>query len=387
MMEFTRAMSSERIATYVSFVAEAASVSTTPNAAVLTTAQIDLIALILFVSVARFIAHQRGACSLSVASHSRRGQRRNAGGAAISPPKPMSIAPQTVSKTAFISGHQCSKLLWFRFNEPEKIPPPSASLQAIFDQGHEVGALARRLFPDGIEIGQGITSIDEVVRATSPALRLRRPLFEAGFQYGGAYARADILVPAGSDGWDPIEVKSVTRLKDVHLLDLAFQAYVYSSAGLKLNRCFLLHLNRDYVRLGDVDPNKLFTRTDCTAQAAELSRDVEERLSALHKIIGRSTCPAVPIGPHCERPYACPLHDRCWGFLPEHNVMNLYRGRAKGFVLLKRGITRIVDVPAAHPLTQNQRLQIRAVQSGKPSVSKCTIKTFLNNLEYRAFHE
>ena len=50
-------------------------------------------------------------------------------------------ARPVVSKSKFLNGQQCAKLLWYTFNAKDQIPAPDASTQAIFDQGHEVGAL------------------------------------------------------------------------------------------------------------------------------------------------------------------------------------------------------------------------------------------------------
>ena len=61
-----------------------------------------------------------------------------------------------ISKSKFLWGLQCQKLLWHAYNAKNLIPEPDALQQAIFDQGHEVGALAKLLFPGGIEVGQGI---------------------------------------------------------------------------------------------------------------------------------------------------------------------------------------------------------------------------------------
>ncbi len=71
-----------------------------------------------------------------------------------------------ISKSKFLWGVQCPKLLWHAYNAKDKIPPPDAQAQAIFYQGHEVGSLAKKLFPDGIEVGQGVTDLDETIRLT-----------------------------------------------------------------------------------------------------------------------------------------------------------------------------------------------------------------------------
>ena len=76
-----------------------------------------------------------------------------------------------LSKSKFLSGLQCHKLLWHAYNAKDKIPPPDAQTQAIFDQGHEVGSPAKKLFPKGIEVGQGVTV--RPVQGDTPAGVLR----------------------------------------------------------------------------------------------------------------------------------------------------------------------------------------------------------------------
>ena len=150
-----------------------------------------------------------------------------------------------VSKSKFLWGSQCRKLLWYAYNAKDQIPEPDAAQQAIFDQGHEVDALAKSLYPDGIEVSAGVTDFAQVIRLSLEAAKARKPLFEAGFVHNGGFARVDILNPVGKHAWDIIEVKSSTEVKDVNLIDLAFQAFVYNGAGLNIRRCCVMHVNRD----------------------------------------------------------------------------------------------------------------------------------------------
>ena len=152
-----------------------------------------------------------------------------------------------VSKSKFLWGAQCRKLLWYAYNAKDQIPEPDAATQAIFDQGHEVGALAKSLYPGGIEVSAEVTDFEQVLQESLEAAKARKPLFEAGFVYNGGFARVDILNPVGRSEWDIIEVKSSTEVKDVNLLDPAYQAYVYSGAGLGIHRCCLMHVDRKRV--------------------------------------------------------------------------------------------------------------------------------------------
>jgi len=142
----------------------------------------------------------------------------------------------------FLSGYQCHKLLWNVLQRTDQIPRPDAAQQAIFDQGHEVGALAKSLYPCALRSAR-------TRRTSSRCFRIRlrieceEALFERGFVYNGGLARVDILNPVAKDAWDIIEVKAAHGGQDVNLIDLAFQAFVYSGAGLNIRRCFVMHVD------------------------------------------------------------------------------------------------------------------------------------------------
>ncbi len=56
-----------------------------------------------------------------------------------------------LSKSTFIRGLQCEKSLYlYKHHYRLKDPTPS-SLQAVFDQGTNIGILAQQLFPDGAD--------------------------------------------------------------------------------------------------------------------------------------------------------------------------------------------------------------------------------------------
>ena len=47
-----------------------------------------------------------------------------------------------ISKTKYLNGLQCKKLLWHIYNAPDLIPEPDENTQAVFEQGHLVGDYA-----------------------------------------------------------------------------------------------------------------------------------------------------------------------------------------------------------------------------------------------------
>jgi hypothetical protein len=60
--------------------------------------------------------------------------------------------PPYISKSKFLQGLQCPKLIWSAYNAKHLFPEVDDALQAVFDQGHEVGSFAKKLFPNGVEV-------------------------------------------------------------------------------------------------------------------------------------------------------------------------------------------------------------------------------------------
>jgi len=286
----------------------------------------------------------------------------------------------TISKSKYLAGLQCQKLLWHHYNAADSFPPIDPAKQAIFDTGHEVGDLAKRLYPGGVEVPWS-GDIAKTTVTTRELLPQRKPIFEASFEVDGCYCRADIMVPRDDGAWDLYEVKSATTVKEINIADIAFQAHAIERSGVKLDRLYLVHVDNSYVRHGDIEPHKLFHAEDVTSQARALQPEVGSKVVAMQGVIA-GACPDVAIGAHCSDPYECDLRDQCFAFLPEFNVTQLYRARKdKVFDLITRGVTAMVDVPASE-LSPGQLVQQRAVASGTAYVEQKPIRAWLDSLEY-----
>ena len=106
--------------------------------------------------------------------------------------------PNFLSKSKYLNGLQCPRLIWIQIHEPGKIPETDSVTQHVFDQGHLVGELAKKLFPEGIDLSQE-TFMGNISK-TKDLLKARVPLFEPGIKAGNIYSRLDIISPAG---WGP----------------------------------------------------------------------------------------------------------------------------------------------------------------------------------------
>lgn len=288
------------------------------------------------------------------------------------------MTSKILSKSEYLQGLQCPKLLWIAINDKKRIPEVEETKQKLFDEGKIVGEYAKKLFPSGISIK---TDFSKNLEETKKLLKENKPLFEPALMADRLYSRADILEPI-KDGWNIIEVKSSTEVKDENIQDVAFQKYVYEKAGLKINKCFILYLNNQYVRKGEIKISELFIKEDITGKVAEEIKLVPERVKLFLKIID-SKEPEVKISDNCNKPHECALKKECWSFLPKENsVFDLYRGGKKSWTLFEQNILAIKDIPECFELNDKQQIQFDCEKTNKIHLNKNAINEFLKTLKY-----
>jgi hypothetical protein len=182
----------------------------------------------------------------------------------------------------------------------------SPASRAVLDAGSEVGDLAMELYGPGLLIGH-VEKTSMALAETAAALQgkgKRQTLFEAAFQHKDVLIRADVLKPVAG-GYDLIEVKSSTSVKDYHLIDCAIQAWVIRNAGIPLRRVYLAHIDPAFVYEGDGNYNGLLAAEDVTDTLAELMEQVPAWVRRLQKIL-RGDEPSIATGEQCSKPFECP---------------------------------------------------------------------------------
>ena len=136
-----------------------------------------------------------------------------------------------LSKTKFVAGCQCLKRLYLQVHQPKLAAEPDAAAEATIEQGREVGLLARKLFPGGIEVSS--TKLDQAIRMTRELVANPEvpAIFEGVFEHDGVLVRADVVQRREENLWRLLEVKSASDLKDYYVQDVAIQSYVLSRSG------------------------------------------------------------------------------------------------------------------------------------------------------------
>lgn len=150
-----------------------------------------------------------------------------------------------LTKSRYILASECPRKLWYHARPAEYPNEKSddAFLQALADGGHQIGALARCLFPDGELIET--RNIEAALAQTAELLRRDEVvIFEAALQSGPFLVLVDVLrktktgyelMEVKAKSWDPakdsLNTKKGLRSEWVRYLeDVAFQTWVARQA-------------------------------------------------------------------------------------------------------------------------------------------------------------
>lgn len=290
-----------------------------------------------------------------------------------------------LSKSDYLKYRVCPSYLWLWKHKPGLVPPETAEevLQNKFEQGNKVEAIARKLFPDG-KLVEGFSR-----QAEENTKRIIKDGASVLFQAtvitdNNLLAMADVLERDG-DGWILYEVKSSGEVKkDLHIPDMAFQRIAFERAGYRISETRIIHLNKAYVRRGEViNPKDYFVIESVSESVQKILPEVNDQVAlALERI--RSE----------EQPTACPCRllsrsKHCPAFrlfnpdVPNYSVYDIARMQGKKLAeLVDNEIFRTVDIPNDFKLSANQAIQVAVDKSGLPRIEKDKIERELSELEY-----
>ena len=160
-----------------------------------------------------------------------------------------------ISKSNYKQFLNCTCELWLHKQRRDLLPEAGAMLEKVMDEGNEVDALSQKLFPGGKEIGgYGAQAADKTELAIEAGEDV---LFQPTFRTDEITCRSDILVK-DEGAWDIYEVKSSTRVKEEHEIDVAFQRIVLEDAGFEVGDLYIVYVDNDYVKEGEIDPERFF---------------------------------------------------------------------------------------------------------------------------------
>ena len=271
-----------------------------------------------------------------------------------------------LSKSKLLSGIQCPKRLYLEVHHPE-LADQSDGTGRLFANGHRVGEIARQAWPKGRLVEHPFDRT-AALKQTSEMLEGSgsMTLFEAAFQHGGLFARADVLSRTRGQ-CNVVEVKSSGKVTEYHETDAAIQRWVIHNAGYPVKSIAISHIDTSFVYPGNNRYEGLFKAVDVTEQALEQQTQVPRWISEFRKMLA-GKMPRVAVGPQCTKPFACPFMDHCHKGQPEYPVEILPRGGKLIEALRADGYRDLRTVPANRIEGTKQKLVWRTTKKGKPEI-------------------
>lgn len=252
-----------------------------------------------------------------------------------------------LSKSKLTSFEQCARKLWLSKHRPE-LEVVDDDSQARFATGHEVGALACALLPNGVmvdaepDLGAAISRTRELIDGG-----WRQPIFEATFEHDGVLVRVDVLSPDG-EGWSIAEVKSSTSVKDYHLGDLATQVWVLRETGVEVTSASIRHIDNRFRLQAAGDYAGVFKDSERFAEIGDKLADRAEIVARARAVLAGDE-PVLTTGDHCSAPFSCGFTDYCRSKEPpgpDWPISLLPRGKVTAVKWADQGVFDLREVPS-----------------------------------------
>lgn len=214
-----------------------------------------------------------------------------------------------LTKTSFMRGMQCPKMLWLDKHKPGlKVIPPE--IQARLDAGNDFGDLAMGMFGPYEEMtvylpGTTIPDKKAMLANTQDAMeRGVEVICEAAFSNYNNYCAVDILRKTET-GYDFYEVKNSPEVSEQFIKDAGFQYYILARCKVKVGRVFIV--------VHGPDEENPFVPVDVTAQAKSYYNWINEHIWDLNRRQKESDEIMIEPGEQCLNPYECWYYGYCHG--------------------------------------------------------------------------
>ena len=284
-----------------------------------------------------------------------------------------------LSKSSYCRGIQCKKILWLEKHKPEE--KQEINNDRILETGNDIHEVARYLFGSHINI-EYRENLSQMIEDTMNTIDSYKDVIitEASFTYKNNFCSVDIL-KKNNNTYEIYEIKSSTELKDIYINDASYQYYVLTSLGLKVTKVSLVHINSNYVRIGDLDLDQLFIKQDITKEIKDLQENVKNNIKEINEYVEKKEQPK-DIDENCFKPYPCPFFKYCTKHLPEKNIFNIPRMQTRQKLkLYNKKIFSYEDLLKEEINENTKKILEYELYNKEDYIDKEKIKEFLNTLK------
>ncbi len=289
-----------------------------------------------------------------------------------------------INKSDLMRLHKCVNWFWLHKHQRESLAKVGNPMLA--EEGNRFENLVRSRFSSGILVD--CFGESAIRKTTNLAGQRTATIFQATASHDDFFAIADVLHPVADDAWELYEVKASTNLKNDHLIDVAIQRAVFSDAGYKLAKCFVICLNSGYILGNSLVPDQLIQINDVTDRLDEMiDTDIRPLMCLAKEIINCSKLPEPDIAKLRCKPTGsslCPCTPVSYANLPDESVFEISRiTRKQTNVWINQGIVAIAEVPTdSNQLSPHQRRQVKIAKTRTAHIDHQEICQKLGQLRY-----
>ena len=290
-----------------------------------------------------------------------------------------------LTKTDFIQYLNCPESLWLLKNKPEIYEQYkgkfSLFLEKLIKEGYQVEEYTKKLFKNGIDLPENASPDYTKIELTSKNKVFFQPSFVTKKK---VFARIDVLEKLPNGTFHFYEIKSANSAKKEKLKDACFQKYVLQECGYAVTKVSFIHLNKEYVRQGAINPVELLEITEVTEQIEDIYSSVVNEIRAASNFINK----AVINENECSSRYKTRTN-HCDTFkyfnkdVPEFSIYEISRISAKKIgQLVDNGQLSILEIPLDFDLSPKQRIQVESVRQEQVVINKSRINKTLSSLKF-----
>lgn len=307
------------------------------------------------------------------------------------------MVKNTLNKTKYLLGARCPKSLQMYTQHPER--SENFGKEMDFSEFEEAYELSQNYFPNCITVKTD-SFMDAVEETQKLIERGVETIANGVFQTEtNELCLVRLMHKNSKKSYDiyDIQLKRPDDNRKEKKLKPDGVAYIYQvlkRCGISIGDVYIMHINYDFVRNGEIDPKAYFALLDVTEKVYELQPTVVENIDNCWKAINASTEIERERDYLCIQPMtdACEFHCHCFSDVPENSILNVTRLLPKkALPFIDEGIVTISDLANADPkktgLTPLQRQQVDTeAYNLPPKVDVIRIKECVSTLTYPLYH-
>lgn len=288
-----------------------------------------------------------------------------------------------LTKTEYVRGFQCPKMIWLDENKSElAAKTDDSSRKRIWEETQKV---AMQYFGSYAEVSKDATEGERLEQTRKFLEEGKSKIANAAFCYDMAFCTVDMLL-VQEDKISIVHINSSTKTKLKYYDTMAYEYYIVSNAlEKKVEKLTYMHINGKYVREGELDLDKLFLLEDCTKEVRERQKQTKKMIKLLKKQKEQKEEVQKEVGVQCYLPNHCNYWQYCYRDILEPSIFSIHGLHAKErYELYYSGIVSFLDVLREDvELLEGPKMQVETeIYKKEPTVKKDEIREFLDTISY-----